>query len=260
VYGSREQAYNSGTMSFGGKVGIVTGGGSGIGRGICLKLAQEGASVVVADVAGAAARLVANEIGERSLAVPTDVASEEQVGHLVARSVERFGRLDFLVNCAGNAGFAPVAELSLENWEAVLDVHLTGMFLCCRAALEHIVPAQGRIVSISSNYGFKGRPGGSNYSAAKAGIVALTKVLAHELAPDVNVNAVAPGPTDTPRWRKGLEGPDFEARRAEREKDVPLGRLGQPEDIADAVLFLLGPGSKWITGSVLHVNGGEFMA
>src|SRR5581483_11325947 len=116
------------------------------------------------------------------------------------------------------------------------------------------------IVSISSNYGFKGRAGGANYAAAKAGIVALTKVLALELAPDVNVNAIAPGPVDTPRWRRDRAGQTLEERIAERVRDIPLGRLGQPEDIAGAALFLLGPHSKWVTGSTLHVNGGEFLA
>jgi len=246
-------------MSFQDKVAIVTGGGSGIGRGICLRLAHEGASVAVADVSEAGAQQVAREI--EGLAIQADVASEQQVASMVDQAVARFGRLDFLVNCAGNAGFAPVAELSLADWQAVIDVHLTGTFLCSRAALDHLVASKGRIVSISSNYGFKGRPGGSNYSAAKAGIVGLTKVLAHELAPDVNVNAVAPGPTDTPRWRRSMEdgGAGFEAKRAQRVKDIPLGRLGQPDDIAGAVAFLLGPDAAWITGSVLHVNGGEFM-
>ncbi|MFI5266329.1 MAG: SDR family NAD(P)-dependent oxidoreductase [Chloroflexota bacterium] len=246
-------------MSFDGKVAIVTGGGSGIGRGISLRLAQEGASVAVADVSGEAAKQVAGET--KGLAVQVDVASEPQVASMVEQAISRFGRLDFLVNCAGNAAFAPVAELSLGDWQAVIDVHLTGTFLCCRAALDPLVAAKGRIVSISSNYGFKGRPGGSNYSAAKAGIVGFTKVLAHELAPDVNVNAVAPGPTDTPRWRRSMEdgGAGFDAKRTQRVKDIPLGRLGEPDDIAGAVAFLLSDDAKWITGSVLHVNGGEFM-
>ncbi|HLG70943.1 MAG TPA: SDR family NAD(P)-dependent oxidoreductase [Chloroflexota bacterium] len=244
-------------MSFEGKVAAITGGGSGIGRGIALKLASQGAKVAVVDVSSDAAGRVAQETGGEAL--PTDVSNEEQVNAMVGRVVERFGRLDFLVNCAGNAAFAPVAELSLADWQSVIDVHLTGMFLCCRAALEHLVGAKGRIVSAASNYAYKGRPGGSNYSAVKAGIVGLTKVLAHELAPDVNVNAVAPGPIDTPRWRRGFEGEALQARIAERTKDVPLGRIGQPDDVAGAVAFLLGPEANWITGSVLHVNGGEFM-
>ena len=246
-------------MSFEGKAAIVTGGGSGIGRAICQRLARDGARVAAADVNGDAAQSVAGEIG--GLGVQVDVASEAAVTAMVEQAVARFGRLDFLVNCAGNAAFAPVAELSLADWQAVLDVHLTGAFLCSRAAIDHLLASKGRIVSISSNYGFKGRAGGANYSAAKAGIVALTKVLAHELAPDVTVNAVAPGPTDTPRWRRSMEdgGAGFEAKRAQRVKDIPLGRLGEPDDIAGAVAFLLGDDAKWITGSVVHVNGGEFM-
>lgn len=196
---------------------------------------------------------------EGVVSAQTNVADEQQVERLVSTTLERFGRLDFLVNCAGNFGFAPVAELSFEDWQSVLNVHLTGMFLCCRAAIDALLASKGRIVSISSNYGFKGRKGGSNYSAAKAGVVALTKVLAHELAPDVNVNAIAPGPVDTPRWRHGFQGEALAERIAERTKDVPLGRIGQPDDIAGAAAFLLGPDSSWITGSVMHVNGGEFM-
>src|SRR5437879_1756060 len=163
---------------FSGKVALVTGGASGIGRGIAERLTRQGAQVAVADVVGASSI--------DALAIEADVANEGNVANMVEAAVGRFGRLDFLVNCAGNAAFAPVAELSLADWQSVLDVHLTGTFLCCRAAIDHLVAAKGRIVSISSNYGFKGRPGGANYSAAKAGIVALTKVLAHELAPDVN--------------------------------------------------------------------------
>jgi 3-oxoacyl-[acyl-carrier protein] reductase len=238
-------------VSFAGKVAIVTGGASGIGRGVCLRLLREGAAVVAADLEPSK--------DEGMVSIQADVADEEQAERLVSSTLERFGHLDFLVNCAGNAGFAPVAELSLADWQSVIDVHLTGTFLCCRAAIDPLLQAKGRIVSISSNYGFKGRQGGSNYSAAKAGIVALTKVLAHELAPEVTVNAVAPGPVDTPRWRHGFEGAALERRVAERTKDVPLGRIGRPEDIAGAVAFLLGPDASWITGAVLHVNGGEFM-
>jgi NAD(P)-dependent dehydrogenase (short-subunit alcohol dehydrogenase family) len=246
-------------MSFAGKVALVTGGGSGIGRAICTRLAKEGAAIAALDINGTDATTVARAV--EGLALQADVASEQDVNRAFDQTLERFGRLDFLVNCAGNAAFAPVAELSLADWQAVIDVHLTGAFLCARAAIDHLVPAKGRIVSVSSNYGFKGRPGASSYSAAKAGIVGLTKVLAHELAPDVTVNAVAPGPTDTPRWRRSMEdgGVSFEAKRTQRVKDIPLGRLGEPDDIAGAVAFLLGPDANWITGSVLHVNGGEFM-
>lgn len=241
------------------RVAVVTGGGSGIGRATVHKLSDVGtARVVIADVVEENARKVAAEVGARAVPLPTDVSRPEDVQRLVTATLNQFGRLDFLVNCAGNALDGPVVDTAFEDWCSVLDVHLTGTFLCCKAAAEAIAATQGRIVSISSTYAFKGRPNGASYSAAKAGIVALTKVLAAELAPNVNVNAIAPGPIDTPRWRAGLTEEQYLARRAARIQDIPLGRMGQPEDVADAALFLLGPGSRWITGTVLFVTGGEF--
>jgi 3-oxoacyl-[acyl-carrier protein] reductase len=178
---------------------------------------------------------------------------------MVDTALERLGRLDFLLNCAGNSHVGPVVEMSYAAWRSVLDVHLTGTFLCCRAAIDPLLASRGRIVSISSTYAYKGRPNGAHYSAAKAGIVGLTKVLAGELAPHVNVNALAPGPIDTSRWRGNLAEADYQARKARRIEDIPLGRMGEPEDVAEAALFLLSPASSWITGSVLHVTGGELM-
>jgi 3-oxoacyl-[acyl-carrier protein] reductase len=229
------------------RVAIVTGGASGIGRAVTQKLLEAGASVLVADVA-------ADSTGLR-----VDVSRPEDAERMVKTVLDRFGRLDFLVNCAGNSHVGSVVDMPFEAWRSVLDVHLTGMFLCCRAAIDPLVASRGRIVSISSTYAYKGRPNAAHYSAAKAGIVAVTKVLAGELAPDVNVNAIAPGPIDTPRWRGDLSDADYAARKARRIEDIPLGRMGEPEDVADAALFLLSPASRWITGSVLHVTGGEFM-
>jgi 3-oxoacyl-[acyl-carrier protein] reductase len=245
--------------SFQGKVAVVTGGGSGIGRGIAHGLAAAGASVVVADLIEERAHDVAGETGGQSVGVQIDVSKTGDAQRLVQTALDRFGRLDFLINCAGNAHVSPVVDMPFEAWKSVLDVHLTGTFLCCQAAIDPIVASGGRIVSLSSSYGFKGRPNGAHYSAAKAGIVGLTKVLAAELAPTVNVNAIAPGPIDTPRWRAGLSDAQYAAKRAGRIQDIPLGRMGEPADIADAALFLLGPASRWITGQVLHVSGGEFM-
>jgi NAD(P)-dependent dehydrogenase (short-subunit alcohol dehydrogenase family) len=240
-------------------------------------LAAAGTSVVVADVREDRAQSVVAEIlrlagtpqeGRRRIKNDTaalhaaglriDVSNPEDARGVVETTLERFGQLDYLVNCAGNAHVGPVVEMPFDAWRSVLDVHLTGTFLCCQAAADAIVASRGRIVSMSSTYAFKGRPNGAHYSAAKAGIVALTKVLAAELAPDVNVNAIAPGPIDTPRWRAGLSDQEYAARRDRRIQDIPLQRMGQPEDIANAALFLLGPRSSWITGSVLHVTGGEF--
>lgn len=248
---------------FRGKVAVITGGGSGIGRSTALKLAEAGTHVVVADISPTSAESVAAEVqarGTESLSVGVDVSQEADARRMVEATLGRFGRLDFLVNCAGNSHSAPVMEMSEADWNSILAVHLTGTFLCCRAAIDALLAAGGRIVNMSSCYGFKPRANGAHYSAAKAGIVGLTKVLASELAPRVTVNAVAPGPIDTPRWRAGLTAAELEAKRARRIAEVPMGRLGEPEDVADAILFLLGPGARWITGQVLHVNGGEFLA
>jgi NAD(P)-dependent dehydrogenase (short-subunit alcohol dehydrogenase family) len=230
------------------RVAIVTGGASGIGRAVTHKLLDAGASVLVADVAA-----------EPTSGLQVDVSRPEDAERMVRTALDRYARLDFLVNCAGNSHVGSVVDMPFEAWRSVLDVHLTGMFLCCRAAIDPLLTSRGRIVSISSTYAYKGRPNAAHYSAAKAGIVAVTKVLAGELAPDVNVNAIAPGPIDTPRWRGDLSDADYAARKARRIEDIPLGRMGEPEDVAEAALFLLSPASRWITGSVLHVTGGEFM-
>ncbi len=243
------------------RAAAVTGGGSGIGRAIALQLAEAGASVVVADIAAAPAEEVAAEArrhGVEALAAPVDVSRAEDAERLARTALERFGRLDFLVNCAGNASTAPVLELSETDWRSLIAVHLTGTFLCCRAATDAIAAAGGGVVNMASLYAFRGRPNGAHYSAAKAGVVGFTRVLATELAPRATVNAIAPGPIDTPRWRAGLSEAELAAKRARRVADVPMGRLGTPEDVANAALFLLGPHARWITGQVLHVNGGEF--
>lgn len=247
---------------FSARAAIVTGGGSGIGRAIAAALAKGGAAVVVADVISAAAEDAAAEIGRhggRAAPVTVDVSREADVKAMVTATLERFGRLDLLVCCAGNLAHGkPVVDLSETEWRELLDVHLTGTFLCCREAMGPIQERGGAIVNMSSSYAFKGRPNGSEYSAAKAGIFGFTRVVATELAPHATANAIAPGPIDTPRWRAGLSEAELAAKRERRVKDVPLGRLGRPEDIADAALFLLGPHARWITGQVLHVNGGEF--
>ncbi len=246
---------------FDGRVAAITGGASGIGRAIALALARAGASAVIADVALEGAEDTAAEIrriGTRAIAARIDVSREEDAGRMVRAATNGLGRLDFLVCCAGNASIAPVLDLTEQQWRSLIDVHLTGTFLCCRAAFDAIAEAHGGIVTMSSSYGFKGRPTAAHYSAAKAGIFGFTRVLATELAPNATANAIAPGPIDTPRWRAGLSDEDYAAKKAKRVKDIPMGRMGTPEDVAAMALFLLGPGGRWVTGQVLHVNGGEF--
>src|SRR5438552_1628747 len=198
---------------------------------------HERADGVIGDIVAAAGEETAREAtarGANAVAVTADVAREEDAARLVSTARQVFGRLDFLVNCAGNVSLAPVLELSEADWRAVIAVHLTGTFLCCRAAFDAVSEAGGGVVSMSSSYAFKGRPGGAHYSAAKAGIFGFTRVLATELAPRATANVIAPGPIDTPRWRHGLSDAEYAAKRDKRVKEVPMGRLGAPEDIAQA--------------------------
>lgn len=245
---------------FNGKVAAIT-GVAGIGRGIAHRLAAAGTAVVAADLVGETAEQVAAEVrarGAEGVALAMDVTSEADAERLVRTALERFGRLDYLVCCAGNSHVAPVVELSERDWNTLLRVHLTGTFLCCRAAFDALVASRGRVVNMASNYAYKGRVNGAHYSAAKAGIVGFTRVLATELAPRGTANCIAPGPIDTPRWRGDLSDEAYAAKVAQRTRDIPLGRMGRPEDIAEAVYYLFGPGGSWVTGQVLHVNGGEF--
>jgi 3-oxoacyl-[acyl-carrier protein] reductase len=178
----------------------------------------------------------------------------------VEETLERFGRLDYLVNSAGTRALGTVQDMSLADWNAVLDVQLTGTFLCCQAAIDPLLASGGRIVNLASMYGPLARPEGSSYAAAKMGVIALTKVLASELAPIVTVNALAPGTIETER-RYGPDVPDEERNRdrAKRSAPIPMKRVGTPDDVAPTAMFLLGPGAGWITGQVIHINGGFFM-
>jgi 3-oxoacyl-[acyl-carrier protein] reductase len=177
----------------------------------------------------------------------------------VESTVDKFGKLDFLVNSAGVRSFGLLHETSLQDWDQVMDVQLTGTFLCCQAAIDPLLESSGRIVNLSSMFGYKGRPNGASYATAKSGVVGLTKVLASELAPTVTVNAIAPGAVETERLGPGLTEEEKAPLRAQRTVDIPLKRMGQPSDIAWAVMYLLGPGGGWVTGQVLHVNGGALM-
>lgn len=242
------------------KVAIVTGAAQGIGRAIALGLGREGAKVVVADLQGAKAESVTEELralGAEALAVEADVSNESSVKNLVEQVLGRFGRVDILVNDAGIYLRSPVAEMKEEDWDRVIDTNLGGNFLCSRA----VVPAMraqksGRIISISSRIAHHGAAGGAHYAASKAGIIGFVKALARELGPEqITVNAICPGIVDTEQPRRHQS----EASLKERLKENPLGHALKPEDLVGPVLFLASDAAAYITGQVINVNCGSSM-
>lgn len=244
-------------MTLDGQVAIVTGGGRGIGRGIALALASEGANVAVFDVNLQAARETADAIGKggrRALALEVDVTDLDQVETATTDVLAAFARLDVLVNNAGWTPNEPFAGSSPETWRKVIDVNYLGVLNCARTALHTMVPAQrGRIVSIASDAGRVGTPREAVYAGAKAAIIGFSKSLAAEVGRHgITVNVVSPATVDTPLLR-GMLSPEQIERR---EKANPMGRLGRPEDVAAAVLFFASPGAAYVTGQVLSVNGG----
>jgi NAD(P)-dependent dehydrogenase (short-subunit alcohol dehydrogenase family) len=242
-----------------GRVAIITGASGGIGRAICQVLASNGADVVAhyqrnrAGVEMAAAAV--KDLGRQVEIVRADISVADETRALVSRAMQRFSRLDILVNNGGIFPRSWALEMSEDEWDRVLDTNLKGSFMCSQAAARFMKQGGGgRIVNISSIV-IRGVPRGAHYSASKAGIVALTRSLALEWAPEVLVNCVAPGLIDTPQPRMGLS----EEQITERVSRLPLPRIGKPEDVAQAVLFFVSEGSSWITGQTLHVNGGDLM-
>jgi 3-oxoacyl-[acyl-carrier protein] reductase len=238
------------------RVAIVTGSGQGIGQAIAFTLAQKGARVVVSDVGEETALETARQIeaaGLEARAVRTDVSDPDEVLRLVETTVREFGRIDILVNNAGIARSATLLKLSEEAWDEVLDVNLKGVFRTTRAAARQMIPAKyGRIVNISSIYGRTGTIGDSNYAASKAGMIGFTKSTARELARyNITVNAILPGMIDTPLLR-GI--PDKYLQPMIEE--IPLQRVGTPEDIAYVAAFLASDEASYITGATIEVTGG----
>jgi 3-oxoacyl-[acyl-carrier protein] reductase len=238
------------------RVAIVTGAGQGIGRAIALKLAEEGARVVASDAIAETALRTAGEIeslGRKALGIRTDVASTGEVLEMVETTVAEFGRVDILINNAGIARSATLLRLTDEAWDKVLDVNLKGVFRTTKAVARHMIGAKhGKIVNVSSIYGRTGVVGDSNYAASKAGIVGFTKSTARELARhNINVNAILPGMIDTPLLR-GI--PDRYLKPMIEE--IPLRRVGTPEDIASVAAFLVSDEASYITGATIEVTGG----
>ena len=245
-----------------GQVAVVTGGAVNIGRGIVRKLSAAGADVVIAyNCSSEPAEELAAEIeacGGRVLTICADVRNPEMVRDMVDETVEAFGRLDVLVNNAGIFTVAPQVELAVEDWDTVFDTNLKGLFLCTRTAARHMIAqgGGGRIVNIASINGVQpGLGGTAHYDASKGGVIAYTKALADELAPHrIRVNAVGPGLIDAPGLR--ANAPELASMVEER---MPLKRLGTPDDIGNAVLFLISRASDWITGVTLFVDGGYML-
>ncbi len=249
-------------MGLSGKVAVVTGGGSGIGRSICQRLARDGADVAVADIDAARATAVAAEIkalGRRALAVPVDVSSAAGVAELAEQVRRDLGAVQILVNSAGIGAFVPLAQMSDAQWHRMIAVHLDGTFHCTRAFLPGMIAAKwGRIVSIASTAGLNGGgPGLSHYAAAKAGMIGFTKSVAQEVGPEgVTVNAIAPGLIDTPLIRQS--GVPVELIRQVSARN-PMRRIGVPEDIAAACAYLVAEEASFITGQVISPNGGGLL-
>jgi 3-oxoacyl-[acyl-carrier protein] reductase len=239
-----------------GNVAIVTGSARGIGRAIALELARRGADVVISDVEESMAGSTAKEVsalGRRSLAIGCDVSQREEVDKLVQETVKELGKLDIFVNNAGITRDTLALRMTEEQWSKVLDINLKGTFFGCQSAAKVMVKARrGKIVNIASVVGLTGNAGQANYSASKAGVVALTRTLAKELASrSINVNAIAPGFIETDMTKQLSE----KARQAFLEK-IPLSRPGTPEDVAKLACFLCSAESDYITGQVIPVDGG----
>ncbi len=253
-----------------GKVALVTGGGTGIGFGIATELARYGAAVAIASrrpkhLAPATEKL--SELTEQVCAIEVNVRDPESVKSMVDQTVQRFGRLDILVNNAAGNFYVPSATVSPKGWKAVLETDLDGTFYGCQAAYP-VMAAQGggSIISTSMTLHYRGWPLMAHATAAKAGVDAVTRTLAVEWAPNnITVNAIAPGPILTEGVRKAFtppEGTDAPTVSIDErlKQQIPLGRLGTPEDIGNMVVYLASPAGSWITGAIIVVDGGSWLS
>ncbi|HEX77092.1 MAG TPA: 3-oxoacyl-[acyl-carrier-protein] reductase [Dehalococcoidia bacterium] len=242
------------------RVAIVTGSARGIGQAIATKLAEHGATTIINDLDGGGAEQTAAQIrarGGQATAIVADISQADEAKRLVDETMASYGRLDILVNNAGITRDSFLLRMSEEDWDRVLNTNLKGAFLCSRAAVRPMMKqGWGRIINISSVAGVMGNAGQANYAAAKAGLLGLTKTVAREFASrGITVNAIAPGFIDTEMTR-----PLSEAVKQEFLRLIPVGYAGSPEDVAQAVLFLASEEARYITGQVLHVDGGMLMA
>jgi 2-hydroxycyclohexanecarboxyl-CoA dehydrogenase len=247
-------------MSLDGKNALVTGGGSGIGRAIALRLARDGAAVAILDLNLEGARQTAEDVaalGRGSFAVRADVASAADVEAAAREARQRLGPITILINNAGIGHVVAFVDTTEEDWDRMIDVHMKGAFLCAREVVPDMLQAGwGRVVSISSVAGLQGAAGFVHYSAAKAGIIGFTKGLAQELGRHgITVNAIAPGLIDTPILGKADLTRDVQQRMVRRSA---VGRIGQPEDMAAACAYLVSEEASFCTGQVISPNGGMY--
>jgi len=252
----------AGLLSLTGKVAVVTGAGSGIGRGVALLLAEMGASIALLDIDDAKGRSTAAEIQDQSghaLAVKCDVRSASDCRHAVESTIQKWGKIDILCNCAGIAIRKNIVDLTEDEWDLALDVTLKGIYLLSREVVPHMIRnGGGSIINIGSGWSLKGGLKAASYCAAKGGAVNLTRAMAIDHGPhNIRVNCICPGDIDTPMLRSecaqlGEDVQSFMKDAANR----PLARVGVPQDVANAVLFLASPMSNWITGTALVVDGG----
>jgi len=246
-------------LKLAGKVALVTGAAQGIGKAVALLLARNGADIVVSDINLEKAEETAKEVqalGRKALATKVDVATLSDVEKMVEAILVQFGKVDILVNNAGIARDKLILRMTEEDWDAVLNINLKGTFNCTKAVVRHMSKQRsGKIVNIASVVGEMGNAGQGNYAASKAGVIGFTKTIAREFAQrGINVNAIAPGYIETPMTDALPDKAKEELKRL-----IPMDRLGKPEDVAEAVLFLVSEASSYITGHVLNVNGGIYM-
>lgn len=247
-------------MLLDGKIALVTGGSRGIGRAVAIELAKEGATVAINYAGNKAAaeevQSIITEMGGKAMIIQADVSDEKSATQMVEEVIAQLGGIDILVNNAGITRDGLFIRMKEEDWNAVINTNLTGIFNCTKVAAKYMMKKRsGRIINMSSVSGIMGNAGQTNYAAAKAGVIGFTKSLAREMASrGITVNAVAPGFIAT----------DMTAAMPEKAQEhvltsIPLGKMGNPEDIANAVLFLASDKASYITGQVIHVDGGMVM-
>ena len=245
------------------RVTVITGGGSGLGRATAIRLARNGDQVCICDLNSDAVNNTAQLIrsaGGKAFTGIVDVREQSQVTAWIAEVIEKFGKIDCLFSNAGVNARANVANMTLAQWSIVIDTHVTGTFNFCQPVLRHMVPRQsGAIVITSSDFAIVGVANAANYCAAKTALYSLTKSLALEFAPHIRVNAIGPGPIDTPLLRSNRSPEEFEAARRAFEARLPMKRLGKPEEVAGVVDFLLSDRASFITGQLIQPNGGQVM-